>query len=85
MKPKTLKKKYKTTAKVCSYVMRKKMISGRALAKKLGVHYTTWHRYVRGERRPNLRIKAHLALLMGANNYVELIHMAYRKTHPSHT
>ncbi len=70
--------KYKTTAVVCGYVMIEKKISGRALAKKLGIHFTTWHRYVRGEHRPNAALKARLVSMMGAENFIELIQRAYK-------
>ncbi|GEM_PF-3533826 len=70
--------KYKTTALVCGHVMIAKKISGRALARQLGIHFTTWHRYVRGERRPNTTIKARLVSMMGVENFIELIQRAYK-------
>jgi len=76
--------KYKTTAIVCRYVMRTKMMSGRALAKQLGIHFTTWHRYARGERWPKAAIKAQLVTIMGLENFTELIQIAFKARRTIH-
>lgn len=70
--------KHETTAVVCRYVMRQLRLSGRAMARELGVHHRTWQRYVDGSRRPPKEVKSTLARLMQVDAFIDLIRMAWR-------
>lgn len=77
-------RKYPTTAMVCRYIMRTKAVSGRILAQQLGIHFTTWYRYARGETLPNVKIKTQLVAIMELENFAELIQVAFRASRTLH-
>lgn len=70
--------KYKTTATVCRYAVEIKKVSHRAMSRLLGIHHSTWQRFVNGSSSPAPPIRYKLVRLMEASNFEELIQQSFR-------
>lgn len=65
-----------TTMTVASYVMELTKLSGRKLAKRLGIHHKSWQRYLDGSRKPKRSVKEALTEMMQMDSYNALVKAA---------
>lgn len=70
-------KKHPIPAKVCRYILLKKNLTYRALARGLQIHHSTLQRYLKGLHEPEPAIKQRMAKFMKANSYLELVKSAF--------
>lgn len=76
-----MRSKNYATLIACRYVQHCMKVGGRAMAEQLDLHFTTWLRYTRGERRPQARVKEKLAALMGVEDFADLVRLGIRTEH----
>ena len=63
---------------VCKFILEKKQLSGRKIARSLNIHPKSWQRYCKGTRMPGGPVKYKMVTLMGAANFSDLVAQAYR-------
>ena len=63
---------------VCKFILDKKELSGRKLARSLNIHPKTWQRYCKGTRMPCGPVKYRMVTMMHAKSFTDLIARAYQ-------
>ena len=62
---------------VAKYVLQSKKMTSRAVARSLGIHHSTWQRYVKGQSRPTKAIKYKIIRFMRTQSFGDLVSDAF--------